>query len=90
MKTSVGSVSTKGQVTIPQEIREQLSINPGDKVWISVEDTKIVMRRADLSIRAGYGSIPSLGRRPPTDDEITEIAAAEAVDDALRDLSPRD
>jgi AbrB family looped-hinge helix DNA binding protein len=89
MRASVGSVSTKGQVTIPQEIREQLGISPGDRVWISVEDSRIVMRPADLSIRAGYGSIPSLGKRL-TDDEITEIAAAEAVDDAIRDLRPTD
>ena len=89
MKTSVGSVSTKGQVTIPQEIREQLGIGPGDKVWISIEDTTIVMRRADLSIRSGYRSIPAL-KKPLTDKEMDDLIDEEIVEDYKRSVSRED
>jgi AbrB family looped-hinge helix DNA binding protein len=80
MKEAVGSVSTKGQVTIPQEFRERLGIRPGDKVRISIEDTTIVLRLTDVSLRAGYRSIPAL-KRPLTDDQINDLAALAAVED---------
>ncbi len=34
-------VTTKGQVTIPQEIREQLSIHPGTEVKFTVEGNAV-------------------------------------------------
>ena len=93
MTEYVGSVSTKGQVTLPSEVRRQLGISPGDKVRIVVEDRKIIMRPAEWSLLAGYMSIPAL-KRPLTDEDITEIAEEEAVNDYLRDLQetrkPRD
>ena len=89
MKEAIGSVSTKGQVTIPQEIREQLGISPGDKVWISVEDMKIVMRPADLSLRAGYRSIPAL-KKPLTDEEMDDLIDQEIVEDFKRSTSRED
>jgi AbrB family looped-hinge helix DNA binding protein len=89
MKAAVGSVSTKGQVTIPQEIREQLGIRPGDKVWISVEGSSVVMRPADLSLLAGYRSIPAL-KRPLTDEEMDDLIDEEIVEDFKRSTSRED
>ena len=81
----VGSVSTKGQVTIPNEMRRKLGLNPGDKVRMTIEDEKIVLRPAGISLLAGFMSIPAL-KKPLTDDDITEIATEAAVDDAAHDL----
>jgi len=39
----LSTVTTKGQVTIPKEIREALNITPNDKVDFVQEGEKIVM-----------------------------------------------
>lgn len=37
-------VTTKGQVTIPQEIREQLNIQPGAEVEFEIEGNAVKMK----------------------------------------------
>jgi antitoxin PrlF len=85
MRRSIGSVSTKGQVTIPQEIRRQLGIRAGDKVWISVEDSRVVLRQAEMSLLAGYRSIPAL-KKPLTDKEMDDLIEEEIVEDFRRSV----
>jgi len=41
------TVSTKGQLVIPAEIREQLGIEPGTKMEISVEGSRIILQPVD-------------------------------------------
>lgn len=40
-------VSTKGQVTIPQQIREELGLEPGTDVEFEVDGNEARLRRAD-------------------------------------------
>ena len=42
----VSSVSEKGQVTIPKEIRESLQLKAGDKVVFVERDNEIVVHKA--------------------------------------------
>lgn len=37
-------LSSKGQVTIPQEIRNRLGVVPGDRIDFAVEEERIVIR----------------------------------------------
>ncbi|TFH19284.1 AbrB/MazE/SpoVT family DNA-binding domain-containing protein [Candidatus Bathyarchaeota archaeon] len=51
------SVTPKGQVTIPIEIRKKHKITPGSKVEITEEDGKITIRKVTSIIDlAGAGS----------------------------------
>ena len=45
MKAST-SITVKGQVTIPKEIREELGLKPGDKVVFEKEANTIVLKSA--------------------------------------------
>jgi AbrB family looped-hinge helix DNA binding protein len=48
MATEIGTVSTKGQVTIPRDIRKALRIRPGDKILFDLEGgNRAVVRRAE-------------------------------------------
>ncbi|WP_052347447.1 AbrB/MazE/SpoVT family DNA-binding domain-containing protein [Candidatus Nitrosotenuis chungbukensis] len=43
---SVGSVTTKGQITIPKEIREKLNLKEGDRVIFVIEGGQATIRKA--------------------------------------------
>lgn len=38
------SISSKGQVTVPQEIRKRLGVRPGDRIDFVVEGDRTVIR----------------------------------------------
>ena len=43
----ISRLSSKGQVTIPREIRTALHLEPGDLVVYEVKDDKAILRRAE-------------------------------------------
>ncbi|MCW4048211.1 MAG: AbrB/MazE/SpoVT family DNA-binding domain-containing protein [Candidatus Bathyarchaeota archaeon] len=45
IEVSVGSVTSKGQVTIPKEIRDTLGISEGDKVIFLIDGDVVVLRK---------------------------------------------
>jgi len=53
MQTS--SMTTKGQITIPQELRKQLGLHPGDKVGFILEADHLVIFRKENDIEAAFG-----------------------------------
>ena len=49
MRTEVGTVSTKGQVTVPRDIRRALHIEPGDKLLFDLQGLdRAVVRKAEI------------------------------------------
>ncbi len=55
MKTSL--VTTKGQVTIPATVRQQIGIHRGDRVGFIYEDGKIIMLPVIQNIEAAFGLV---------------------------------
>lgn len=51
------SVTTKGQVTIPAELRERFGIKPGDRVGFVEEGERIVLQRQETAIEAVFGIV---------------------------------
>jgi AbrB family looped-hinge helix DNA binding protein len=70
MKEST-TITTKGQVTIPKDIREELKLKPGDKVIFEKEGNRVILKPAKtlLDFR-GYVK----ARRPIPMEEAREIA----------------
>ena len=72
----LSSVSPKGQVTIPAEIRRHLNVKPRDKVVFRIENGRVLIEPASASLASLYRSVPALNRQL-TDTEITAIATEE-------------
>lgn len=41
------TMSTKGQIVIPKEVRDRAGLAPGDRVEVRIEGTTIILRRSD-------------------------------------------
>jgi AbrB family looped-hinge helix DNA binding protein len=62
---AVATLTSKGQTTIPKEIRDLLGLAPGDKLDFVVEsDGRVVLRPATLDVRALRGLLHKKGRKP--------------------------
>ncbi|MCO5175458.1 MAG: AbrB/MazE/SpoVT family DNA-binding domain-containing protein [Thermomicrobiales bacterium] len=71
------TLSSKGQLTIPKHIRDQLSLREGDRVIATIEDGKIVLYPvARAGVRGLRGAFAGL--RPYPGREVKHEAASEA------------
>lgn len=83
MKVWEVTLSAKGQITIPKELREQLKLSPGDQMVFSAVDGEIVItpKNIDLKDLAGFLGTPPNG--PATLEEIDEAVIGTAGENAL-------
>ena len=86
MTEFTSSVSPKGQITLPLEIRRRLKIKPKDKVSIRLEGEEVRITPAGSRLEASFQAVPALD--PPRRwNEVTGIAseghAREAAQEGL-------
>ncbi len=57
------TMTSKGQLTVPKEIRDRLGLAPGDKVeFVPGEDGRVVLRkRRTVELEELFGSLPTNG-----------------------------
>lgn len=60
---ATATMTSKGQLTVPKEIRDRLGLSPGDKVDLvpSGDLTVIMRKRHQLSLEEVLGSLPTNG-----------------------------
>lgn len=60
---ATATITSKGQLTVPKEIRDRLGLKPGDRVeFVPSDDDRVVMRkRRTLSLDEVMGSLPTNG-----------------------------
>ena len=78
------TLTQKGQVTIPSEIRAKLGLKPRDKVRFLVEGDSVKLTRAGGSIQDFYQSVPALSPARSW-KEIEEIAHEERAQEAAQE-----
>jgi AbrB family looped-hinge helix DNA binding protein len=69
MREYHSSVSPKGQITLPAEVRHRLGIKPKDTVTIQVEGSEVRIMPAAFTLETAAESVPALAE-PLTWEEI--------------------
>ncbi len=72
MKEITATISSKGQVTVPAEVRRRLGVGPHDKLSFVIDGTDVVVRPAAFTIETVLGSVPAL--RGDSDMDFKRIA----------------
>ncbi len=87
MARYVSTISSKGQVTIPADIRRKLGVNAQDKIaFVVTENERIELRAERFTLETAIGSIEALpGESADLDREIKE-ATEEAIARKMRRL----
>jgi AbrB family looped-hinge helix DNA binding protein len=85
MKEFVSTITSKGQLTIPVEVRRMLGLKRGDKVVFQLEGREVRLAPADSRLAAGYQSIPALGEAR-TWAQIEQAVAEERAEEYARHL----
>ena len=79
----VATMSSKGQLTVPKEVREQLQLATGTQLFISVRDGELVARPKNRSIAdlAGILGTPPIGVGATLEDLDKAVGEALAEED---------
>jgi len=79
MREITASVTERGQVTIPAEVRKALGIKARDKVSFVIDDGNVVLKKPRFTIGTAAGSIKPL-RMPEDWEERIREAKDERAD----------
>jgi len=85
MAAYTSTMTSKGQVTIPKALRDELGLKPSDKVYFARTGKDVLtLRRKNLTVEDVYGMLagrPHTRTTPMSVEEMNEViadAAAEA------------
>lgn len=74
MKSSKSILTSKGQLTVPKEVRDRLGLEPGDGLIFEIEDNSVRLRvEKRTTLRQLKGSLPA--ERAYPDKEVERDAA---------------
>lgn len=79
MATRVTTMTHKGQVTIPVELRRALDLKEGDRVAVEQQGDAVLLRRATSVAERTAGILAKYRREPPLTAEAERAAFEQAV-----------
>jgi len=72
MKRFTGTITQRGQVTLPAEIRRLLKVEPRDQVEFLVEDGRVTLARPEFTLETVFGSVKPWWQPEEIDKAIRE------------------
>lgn len=81
----IRTVTSKGQVTIPVEIRRLLEVSPGDQVLFRVAEGSVELQPASMTLEDTFGAVAPL-RRPEDFAALRETAIEEHARKVVGDM----
>lgn len=76
----IGTITSKGQVTLPIEIRRALQLKPQDKLIFRIVQGKVEVEPLPMTLEDAYGSVSPL----ETPEDFAAIRAAAREERAAR------
>lgn len=87
MREFVSIISSKGQVTIPADIRRRLGVGIAEKIaFVLTDEGRVELRPARFTLESVLGSIPALPNESIDLDREIDEAREEAAEERVRDL----
>lgn len=77
MSGRLTTVTRKGQITIPADVRQALNIHTGDRVAVNIEGNRIQLQVVGSVVLRTAGSLATAG--PPLSAEELRRAAEDAI-----------
>jgi bifunctional DNA-binding transcriptional regulator/antitoxin component of YhaV-PrlF toxin-antitoxin module len=88
MRQYYSSITSKGQVTIPVEIRHRLGVpTPGKLAWVVNDEGKIEVQPIEHTFASLKGTLPPIGRRTVDFDDLIDEAMDERADRIMRNIT---
>ena len=78
-----GTITSKGQTTIPKEVRKKLKPKPGDRIYWILEDDQAVLRPKTGSILDLAGMLHRPGQKSATIEEMNSAIADAPAESAV-------
>lgn len=86
MEQITTTITQRGQVTIPAEVRRMLGVKPRDKVAFTIEDGVVRLTPVSFSLETAFGSVkPSTS--PEDFDKVSRAAKDGKAEESARELS---
>ncbi len=80
------TITQRGQVTIPAEVRRILGVKPRDKVTFTILDGEVRLSPVSLTLESAFGSVkPS--KRPEDFDAISRAAKQAKSEQTTHELT---
>jgi len=81
LKEQTRRMTSKGQVTVPAEVRRKLGVRPGDAIVFRILEDRVEIDRAAMTLDEAFGSVEPLQR--PEDFEMLKQTAWEEHSEAV-------
>ena len=85
MRKYASTITQRGQVTLPAEVRRLLGVKPRDRVEFIIDDGQVTVKPARFTAQTAFRSIKPLS--PPIDiEEQIRIAKDERAERFVREM----
>lgn len=75
----IQTVTIKGQVTIPAEVRKAIGVKPNSQVTVRLQEGKVVIEPVAMTLEESFGSVKPI-TRPENFKQLRDIALEEKVE----------
>jgi len=88
MKEILATITQRGQVTIPAEVRRLLAVKPKEKVAFRIERDQVRLVPADFTLESAYGSVTPR-KRPEDFEAAIREGMDQHADEVVREMQAK-